>query len=120
MAGKSIFPNRIRNFFGLKQSRDQDGANKKKFSQIGPAVPEEIGRKQTNTHANIVLLYKRDKHCLECMYRVRLIKSWRLSILTKRTLLIVRFSTFYFITSRQNQFFQIFGTTGSWIRNFLA
>ena len=47
-------------FFGLKPSRDQDGANKKKFSQIGPAVPEEIGRKQTNTHANIVLLYKRD------------------------------------------------------------
>ena len=35
-------------FFGLKPSRDQDGANKKKFSQIGPAVPEEIGRKQTN------------------------------------------------------------------------
>ena len=31
---------RIRNFFGLKPPRDQDGANKKKFSQIGPAVPE--------------------------------------------------------------------------------
>ena len=63
MAGKSIFPdfrkNRIPNpdFFGLKPSRDQDGANKKKFSQIGPAVPEEIGREQTNRHANIVLLY---------------------------------------------------------------
>ena len=55
---------RIRNFFSLKPSRDQDGANKKKFSQIGPAVPEEIGRKHTNIHsntpANIVLLYKRD------------------------------------------------------------
>ena len=38
----------IRNFFGLKPSRDQDGANKKKFSQIGPAVPEEIGHKQAN------------------------------------------------------------------------
>ena len=43
---------RIRNFFGLKPPRDQDGANKKKFSQIGPAVPEEIGRKHTNTHAS--------------------------------------------------------------------
>ena len=29
-------------FFGLKPSHDQDGANKKKFSQIGPAVPEDI------------------------------------------------------------------------------
>ena len=38
--------------FGLKPSRDQDGANKKKFSQIGPAVPEEIGHKQAYTHAN--------------------------------------------------------------------
>ena len=43
---------RIRNFFGLKPSRDQDGANKKKFSQIGPAVPEEIGHKHTNTQAS--------------------------------------------------------------------
>ena len=46
MAGKSIFPdfrkNRIPDpeFLGQKPSRDQDGANKKKFSQIGPAVPE--------------------------------------------------------------------------------
>ena len=39
---------RIRNFFGLKPSRGQDGANKKKFSQIGPAVLEEIGHKQTS------------------------------------------------------------------------
>ena len=45
ISGKS--GSRIRNFFGLKPSRDQDGANKKKFSQIGPAVPEEIGHKQT-------------------------------------------------------------------------
>ena len=58
ISGKS--GSRIRNFFGLKPSRDQDGANKKKFSQIGPAVPEEIGHKHTNTQANIVLLYKRD------------------------------------------------------------
>ena len=43
---------RIQKFFGLKPPRDQDGANKKKFSQIGPAVPEEIGRKHTNTHAS--------------------------------------------------------------------
>ena len=48
-------------FFGLKPSRDQDGANKKKFSQIGRAVLEEIGRKHTNKHANIVLLYKREE-----------------------------------------------------------
>ena len=43
-------------FFGLKPSRDQDGANKKKFSQIGPAVQEEIG----HIHTNIVLLYIED------------------------------------------------------------
>ena len=49
ISGKS--GSRIRNFFGLKPSRDQDGANKKKFSQIGPAVPEEIGHEQTRTHA---------------------------------------------------------------------
>ena len=46
ISGKS--GSRIRNFFGLKPSRDQDGANKKKFSQIGPAVPEEIGHKQAS------------------------------------------------------------------------
>ena len=40
----------IRNFFGLKPSPDQDGANKKKFSQIGPAVPEEIEDKQAKKH----------------------------------------------------------------------
>ena len=54
--GFSGFPkktgSRIRNFFGLKPSRDQDGANKKKFSQIGPAVLEEIGRKHTHIHTN--------------------------------------------------------------------
>ena len=33
---------------------------KKKFSQIGPAVPEEIGYKHAHIHANIVLLYNRD------------------------------------------------------------
>ena len=38
---------RIRNFFGLKPPCDQDGANKKRFSQIGPAVPKEIGHKHT-------------------------------------------------------------------------
>ena len=36
--------------FGLKTTPDQDGANKKKFSRIGPAVPEEIGDKQTRKH----------------------------------------------------------------------
>ena len=39
-------------FFGLKPPRDQDGANKKKFSKIGPAVPEELGNKQTDTHTD--------------------------------------------------------------------
>ena len=38
---------RIRNFFGLKPKLAQDGANKKNFSQIGAAVPEEIGCKHT-------------------------------------------------------------------------
>ena len=36
------------NFFGLKPSRDQDGANKKKFSQIGPAVSELLKHRQTD------------------------------------------------------------------------
>ena len=35
-------------FLGLKPSRDQDGADKKKISQIGPAVLEEIGNIGTN------------------------------------------------------------------------
>ena len=38
---------RIRNFFSLKPPRDQDGANKKRFSQIGPAVPELLRDKHT-------------------------------------------------------------------------
>ena len=55
-----VFPDfrkiRIRNFFGLKPSRDQDGANKKKFSQIGPAVPEEIGHKHKQAHKHRVAI----------------------------------------------------------------
>ena len=45
---------RIRNFFSLKPPRDQDGANRKKFRQIGPAVPEELGNIQTHrlTHSS--------------------------------------------------------------------
>ena len=39
---------RIRNSFSLKPSRDQDGANKKKLSQIGPAVPELLRHTQTH------------------------------------------------------------------------
>ena len=45
----SIFPdlernwNLDQNFFCQKPSPDQDGANKKITSQIGPAVLEEIG-----------------------------------------------------------------------------
>ena len=46
ISGKS--GSRIRNFFGLKPSCDQDGANKKKFSQIGLAIPQEV----TSTHAH--------------------------------------------------------------------
>ena len=41
---------RIWNFFSLKPSRDQDGANKKRLSQIGPAVPELLRHTQTHTH----------------------------------------------------------------------
>ena len=37
-------------FFGLKPPRDQDGANKKKFSKIGPAVPELLRDTQTDRH----------------------------------------------------------------------
>ena len=43
---------RIRNFFSLKPSRDQDGANKKRFSQIGPAVPELLRDTQTDRHTD--------------------------------------------------------------------
>ena len=43
---------RIRIFFGLKPPRDQYGANKKKFSQIGPAVPELLRDRQTNTQTD--------------------------------------------------------------------
>ena len=39
-------------FFGQKSPPDQDGAYKKKFSQIGPAVPEEIGHKHTRTQTS--------------------------------------------------------------------
>ena len=47
----SIYP-RIRNLFGLKLSPDQYGANKKKFSQIGPAVPELLRDRQTDTQTD--------------------------------------------------------------------
>ena len=40
----------IRIFFSLKPPRDQDEANKKKFCQIGPAVPELLRNKQTDRH----------------------------------------------------------------------
>ena len=48
---------RIRNFFSLKPPCGQDGANKKKFSQIGPAVPEFLRDTQTDTKALITLKY---------------------------------------------------------------
>ena len=43
---------RIRKFFGLKPPSDQDGANKKKFGPIGPAVPVELGNIQTYRQTN--------------------------------------------------------------------
>ena len=46
---------RIRNFFGLKPPRDQDGANKKKFSQIGPAVPELLRHRQTDRQTKTLI-----------------------------------------------------------------
>ena len=39
---------RIRNFFCLKSLCNLDGANKRKFSQIGPAVPELLSLTQTD------------------------------------------------------------------------
>ena len=62
ISGKS--GSRIRNFFGLKPSRDQDRANKKKFSPIGPAVLELLSFRQTyiqtdkNAYYFVVLMYK--------------------------------------------------------------
>ena len=41
---------RIRKFFSLKPSPDQYGANKKRFSQIGPAVPEWWRHTHTDRH----------------------------------------------------------------------
>ena len=46
---------RIRNFFSLKPPRDQDGA-KKKFSQIGPAVPELLRDTQTDRETDKTLI----------------------------------------------------------------
>ena len=48
---------RIRNFFGLKPSRDQDGANKKKFSQIGQTVADLLSQTDTETKTLIALWY---------------------------------------------------------------
>ena len=36
-------------FFGLKPPLDQDRTNKKRLSQIGPAVPELLRDTQTHT-----------------------------------------------------------------------
>ena len=47
---------RIRIFFSLKPSPDQYGANKKRFSQIGPAVPELLRHTQTDRQAKPLLL----------------------------------------------------------------
>ena len=57
ISGKTA--SQIQNFFGLKPPCDQ-GANKKKFSQIGPAIPKEIGRKHTRTQASkhLFAIYK--------------------------------------------------------------
>ena len=55
---KSVFldfrKNRIPDpdFFSLKTSPDQYGANKKRFSQIGPAVPELLRDTQTHTQTD--------------------------------------------------------------------
>ena len=79
---------RIRNFFGLRPSRDQDEANYKKFSQIGPAVLEEIGRNHTHkqtsccyiieiTHVNT--FEQLNKHRIEqeyILYTPREIRDW--------------------------------------------
>ena len=46
---------RIRNLFSLKPSRDQDGANKKRFSQIGPAVPELLSFRQRDRQKRLLL-----------------------------------------------------------------
>ena len=43
-------------FFVLKPPRDQHESNKKKFSQIGPAVPELLGNSQTDRQTKILLL----------------------------------------------------------------
>ena len=69
---------RIRIFFGLKPSPDQTGANKKKFSQIGPAVPQEIGHKHTSKHTNIVLLYNREVSIIIHASYVKLgVEKWK-------------------------------------------
>lgn len=54
----------MRIYLGLKPHPDQDEL---RISQISQAVPEEIGI-QAYTHANIVLLYNRDKWL--CHYKI--------------------------------------------------
>ena len=54
----------IRIFFSLKPSPDQYGANKKRFRQIGPAVPELLRDTHTDRHTDenpyyfVVLIYR--------------------------------------------------------------
>ena len=48
---------RIRNFLCLKPSPDQYGANKKRFSQIGPAVPELLRDKHTDIQTDKTAYY---------------------------------------------------------------
>ena len=80
---------RIRNFFGLKPKLAQDGANKKNFSQIGPAVPEEIGRKQTN----IVLLYIEDIYIY--VYTYNFIITYQLTLSFSRSRNMITFCSYW-------------------------
>ena len=62
LAGNSFFQifgktrPQIQNLFCLKPSPEQYGANKKKFSQIGPAVPELLRDRQTDKTPNYFLV----------------------------------------------------------------
>ena len=55
---------RIQNLFSLKPSRDQDRANKKRFSQIGPAALELLRDRHTDGNPYYFVVLIKIKICI--------------------------------------------------------
>ena len=75
---------RIQNFLGLKPSPDQDGANKKRISQIGPAVPE-LWRHTHTDRQKPLLLCSIDIIQYQSIYRVSHNTTWFFSLMSMST-----------------------------------